>query len=100
MADGIDVKHQEQGTQGVFFVERGGARIAEMTYSVPPGRRFIIIDHTRVDDVLRGQGVGAKLVNAAVAMARRDGIGILPLCPFAKATFDRTPELTDVVWKG
>jgi predicted GNAT family acetyltransferase len=40
--------------------------------------------------------VGGKLVAAAVAYAREHGVGILPLCPFAKSVFDRTPEYADV----
>ena len=37
------------------------------------------------------------LVAAAVAYAREKKVGILPLCPFAKSVFDRTPDYADVL---
>ena len=46
----------------------------------------------------RPLGVGKKLVEASVTWARSEKLSILPLCPFAKATFDKTPEWRDVLW--
>jgi uncharacterized protein len=37
------------------------------------------------------------LVRRAVEDARAEGISILPLCPFAKAQFDRHEEWRDVL---
>jgi len=36
-------------------------------------------------------------VAAAVDYARTNGWKILPLCPFAKSVFDKTPEYADVL---
>jgi predicted GNAT family acetyltransferase len=69
---------------------------AEMTYS-RAGEGLIIIDHTEVPAALRGRKVGERLVREAVEDARRDGIAIIPLCPFAKAQIDRRPEWQDVL---
>ncbi|UOM33522.1 DUF5996 family protein [Acuticoccus sp. I52.16.1] len=69
---------------------------AEMTYS-RAGERLVIIDHTHVPAALRGRKVGERMVRQAVEDARRDGIAIIPLCPFAKAQFDRHPEWQDVL---
>ena len=74
-----------------------GKRLAEMTYSVAGTR--VIIDHTQIDDSLRGQGVGAKLVRAAVDWARAENARLLPLCPYAKSVFDKTPDYADVLAK-
>ena len=68
-----------------------------MTYSVAGTR--VIIDHTQVDDSLRGQGVGAKLVQAAVDWARAENARLLPLCPYARSVFDKTPAYADVLAK-
>ena len=46
---------------------------------------------------LGGKGVGKALVFAAVQDARKENFKIIPLCPFAKATLDKTPEWQDVV---
>lgn len=92
----IQIQHEEEGGKGAFFIELEGKRVGEMTY-VRAGEDRIIIDHTGVGDELRGQGAGKKLVLAAVEMARKTNIKIVPLCPFAKATFDKTPEIRDVL---
>ena len=57
----------------------------------------MIIDHTQVDDALRGTGAGRKLVLAAVERARSEKQTVLPLCPFARSVFDKTPEIRDVL---
>ena len=62
-----------------------------MTYSVA-GDDIVIIDHTEVDLSLRGTGAGQALVAAAVAWARDSSRRILPLCPFARSVFERTPD--------
>lgn len=69
---------------------------AEMAYS-RVGKRQIIIDHTEVPAALRGRKVGERLVQRAIEDARRDGVTIIPLCPFAKAQIERHPEWHDVV---
>ena len=92
----IQIQHEEAGQKGAFFIDLNGKRVGEMTY-VKAGDTRIIIDHTEVGDELRGQGAGKKLVLAAVEMAREKGIKILPLCPFAKAVFEKTPEIGDVL---
>ena len=67
-----------------------------MSYTTA-GERRIIIDHTDVSDELRGTGAGARLVDAAVQWARAEGKKIVPLCPYAKSVFDKTPAYRDVL---
>ncbi|WP_019953300.1 GNAT family N-acetyltransferase [Yoonia vestfoldensis] len=69
---------------------------ARMTYS-RAGDKMIIIDHTEVPDVYRGQNVGLALVARAVADARENGWSIVPLCPFAAAQFRRHRDWADVL---
>lgn len=76
---------------------RDGEKLAELTYSVAGSR--VILDHTDVDDRLRGQGAGRKLVTSAVEWARKENRKLMPLCPFAKSVFDKTPDYADVLAK-
>lgn len=76
-------------------MEQDGKRLAELTYTVAGSR--VIIDHTTVDDTLRGTGAGAKLVEAAVLWARAENAKLLPLCPFARSVFEKTPQYADVL---
>lgn len=83
--------------KGVFIATEDGVQAGEMTYSWAGADKFII-DHTEVDPSFGGKGVGKKLVMAAVEYAREKGIKILPLCPFAKKVFGKTPEIADVLF--
>jgi len=91
------VEHERAGHKGAFVWTQDGKRLARMTYSVA-GKR-VIIDHTEVDDVLRGKNAGAQLVRAAVDWARKENVKLLPLCPFARSVFEKTPEYADVLVK-
>lgn len=93
----MEIKQKENEKRGRFFVEVEGKKLALMTYSkAGPGK--IIIDHTEVDDSLKGQGVGYKLVEAAVEYARDNAIKIMPLCPFAAAVFRKREAYKDVLF--
>lgn len=89
------IEHEETGHRGVFFLQQDGKRLAELTYTVAGTR--VIIDHTDVDAALRGTGAGNKLVAAAVDWARAGNRRLLPLCPFARSVFEKTPEYADVL---
>jgi predicted GNAT family acetyltransferase len=55
------------------------------------GNRLVII-HTGVPAELEGRGLGGRLVTAAVDRAARDGMIIVPLCPFARDWLQRHPD--------
>src|SRR4051812_41611130 len=92
-----DIIHERNGQRGAFVIRRDGRVLAQMTYSV--GGVIAIIDHTDVDGALRGTRAGARLVRAAVEWARAEKMQIMPLCPFAKSVFDKTPDYADVLKK-
>ena len=91
------IQQKEEGHNGSFFVEEAEKQLAEMTYSLS-GEDSMIIDHTEVDEVLKGQNVGNQLLNRAVEYARENNLKIFPLCPFARAVFKkRHEEFKDVL---
>lgn len=92
----MEVKQKENGERGQFFIEKEGDFLAQMTY-VWAGKDRIIIDHTEVDEALKGMGAGKKMVSKAVDFAREKGIKIIPLCPFARSVFDKVKEYSDVL---
>ena len=87
----MEIQHLEANRKGKFFVEKEGSQVAEMTYTYA-GPKKIILDHTEVDESLKGQGVGYKLVEAAVDFMRANELKVIPLCPFAKAVFEKRKE--------
>ena len=98
MSDDLKIEYEDLGNKGRYVVRAADGSEAEMTLS-KIGESRIIIDHTGVPDIFRGQGIGAKLVTKAVEDARAAGKTILPLCPFAAAQFKRHPEWADVLEK-
>lgn len=70
--------------------------LGEMTFSRARDD-LIIIDHTEVDDSLRGKGGGLRLFNGMVDWARDTGTKIMSTCPFANSMFERHPESRDVL---
>jgi uncharacterized protein len=95
-AETIEVEHAEADGRGAFFVGRGGVRVAQMTYSRTT-HDLVIIDHTEVDDSLRGMGVARKLLDAAVAWARETKTRVMATCPYAKAQFEKDESIRDVL---
>lgn len=93
----MDIQHEENSNKGRFFYEVDGIQKAEMTYS-QAGTDKIIIDHTEVDESLKGQGIGYKLVDASVRYAREKQLKILPLCPFVAAVFKKKSDYSDVLF--
>ena len=56
----------------IFCTDAAGKCVAEITFpETTPG--VCCIDHTFVDDSLRGMGIAGELVSRAVAQIRADG---------------------------
>ena len=89
-----EISHSETGHRGVFFLERSGRRVAELTYSLSAGKA--LVDHTFVEPALRGGTIAPSLVEAAVRWARAENRKIVPLCSYVRAVFSRTRAYDDV----
>jgi len=91
-----EVKLEINDRKGYFHIDIEGKTEAKMTF-VFAGTDKIIIDHTEVNEGNNGKGYGKMMVAKAVEFAREKNIKIIPLCPFAKKVFDKTPEYKDVL---
>lgn len=80
---------------GEFVIQESGNRRAEMSYT-NAGDDKIIIAHTFVEEAFRGGSIGKDLVKAGVDFARERNLKIVPLCPFAKAEFEKNSDYADV----
>lgn len=92
----MEIQLKESQTKGAAIALINDQEAGKMTYSIASENK-IIIDHTEVEDEFNGQGVGKSLLIKIVEMAREKQIKILPLCPFAKAMFEKNEELRDVL---
>lgn len=83
------------------FEYSAGDDLAELVYR-RNGKRLVLV-HTEVPAGLEGRGIGGRLVRAAVDRAARDGMTIVPLCPFARGWLERHPDvaaLAPVDWSS
>lgn len=92
----MEIKQNNSESKGEFIAMIDGQQAGKMTYSWAGDQKFII-DHTEVDPTYKGQGVGREMVYKAVEYARGNHLKIVPLCPFAKATFMKNKEIQDVL---
>ncbi|AZA63153.1 N-acetyltransferase [Chryseobacterium indoltheticum] len=92
----MDVKQNNDEKHGSFEALIDGNKAGLMTYTWAGEDRFII-DHTEVEEAYNGKGVGKEMLIKAVEFARENGKKIIPLCPFAKATFQKNEDLRDVL---
>lgn len=91
------VEREDFGSKGRFVLYDEDRQAGEMTYAWAGDTKFII-DHTGIEEAYGGKGYGKILVKAAVDFARQGGFKILPLCPFAKAEFDKNSDYADVAF--
>lgn len=93
----MDIHIEKTGSKGRYFTRvNGSSRESELTFSIASDH-MIIADHTDVPAELKGQGVGKALFMRLVEDARKDGVTIVPLCPFVKSQFGKFPETRDVL---
>lgn len=72
----------------IYMKNDAGETVAEITFpETVPG--VFTIDHTFVDESLRGQGIASKLVRAAVEEIRARGGRPEVTCSYAVAWFEK-----------
>lgn len=75
----------------VRLVGEGDKVLAEVTF--PEAESGIAqIDHTFVDESLRGQGIAGQLLVRATAVISMSGLRARPTCSYAVSWFERHPD--------
>jgi predicted GNAT family acetyltransferase len=72
------------------FEFQADGQVAELVYR-RNGNRLVLL-HTEVPAALEGRGIGGRLVVAAASRAAREGMTLVPLCPFARGWLERHPD--------
>jgi predicted GNAT family acetyltransferase/glutaredoxin len=73
----------------------GGRLVGLAAYRRRDGR--IAFTHTEIDESCEGRGLGSRLAAAALNDACRNGLEVLPLCPFIAHYIERHPEYGQLV---
>jgi uncharacterized protein len=72
-----------------------GDLIGVAVYRRRPDR--IVFIHTEVAEAYEGHGYASVLATTALDDARRQGVAVVPLCPYIAAYIARHPEYQDLV---
>jgi uncharacterized protein len=78
-----------------FELEVDGAVVGFLDYRRRPGALAFL--HAEIDPGHEGAGLGGILVSAVLAEARRQGLAVLPFCPFVRSYIERHHEDLDLV---
>ena len=82
-----------EGHSKFYVNDANGNQVAEIVF-VPTGEHLSIIEHTDVDESLKGQGVGKQLVAKVVEKMRGENRKIIPLCPFRNMSLIKRGNMT------
>ena len=91
----VKLKLNEKG-QGAFFVMDGAEQMGEMVVGMS-GKNMTVY-HTEVARKAEGKGLAKKILTAMVEYARKNGLNVIPICPFVSAHFMRNREEYADVW--
>ncbi len=78
----------------IYAADKSGKVIAEITFPVKDG--VATIDHTFVDEHLRGQGIAGMLMEAAVSKILADKLQIAATCSYAVGWLKEHTEVPHV----
>lgn len=92
----MKLKHVELGKKGAIRTIDDDVQYGEMLYT-KAGDAEIIIEHTEVEPIAKGKGVGKKMLEKLVSVARDRNWKVVPVCPFAKAGIEKNPDYHDVL---
>jgi uncharacterized protein len=76
------------------FEVRIDGQLSKLDY-IQNAENFVIA-HVGVYPEHRGQGVAAKIVEAALQYARANGLRVIPMCSYAAAYIRRNPQYIEL----
>ncbi len=75
----------------IYLKDENNKLIAEITFPYVKDAT-VDINHTFVDESLRGQGVASKLLEAVIGQLKERNLKAIPTCSYAISWFEKHPE--------
>lgn len=97
--DAVEIIRLDQGRAGEYHARIPGSdEVARLTWIERGGSEpaVRVVEHTLVPSAFAGQGIAARLVDALITDARKQGFRIEPQCSYVAAQFRRHPEWSDL----
>lgn len=88
-----DIEIREDRAAGRLEAVAGGEVVGRIEYFVldAPERALVPV-HTVVEPAHEGQGIAGSLVRELYAVARGEGVAVVPLCPYVVKWAERHPD--------
>jgi predicted GNAT family acetyltransferase len=90
-----DVQIVNNAEKSRYEVLMDGALAGFSTYRLQPGDRVVVL-HTEIDDAFEHHGLGSKLAEGLLDDIRRQGLKVVPRCPFIAKYVREHPEYEDL----
>ena len=81
-----------------YVITRDGEELGFAAYQRTD--ELVVFTHTEIDPATEGQGLGGTLVRAALDDVRRQGLRVLPICPFVQSWIRRHPDYQDLDYRS
>lgn len=91
-----DIKQKETEGKGMFYIEKEGDIVAELTYTLRDNN-VMTLDHSETEPGHTGEGLASSLVKHSVDYARENNLMIDPLCDYAARQFKKHEEYHEVL---
>ena len=94
--ESLTITRHDRGANGEYHAHvPGSVAVGRLTWYLEDGVK--VADHTLVPPEIGNRGVAAKLVEALIADADRDGFKVRPDCSYVAVAFKRHPEWAGVL---
>jgi uncharacterized protein len=91
----VQLKLDDKGN-GAFYIMDGKEQMGEMVIRISGAN--LTAFHTEVSPKAEGKGLAKKLLAAMADHARKNGLKVIPLCPFVHAQFKRHEQEYEDIW--
>ncbi|WP_020674859.1 GNAT family N-acetyltransferase [Geopsychrobacter electrodiphilus] len=90
----MDIKIENNKSAKRFEAIAAGYRVF-IDYEL--NNQTMTLIHTKVPSELEGQGLGGKIVKAALEYAKNHGLQVIPQCPFVLSYIERHQEYKTLI---
>jgi predicted GNAT family acetyltransferase len=84
----MEFRHINSETNGYIKAIENETQLGIITYYWEDDKT-IVVDHTEVNPLFEGNGIGSLLVNEILRYVDLNNLTIIPLCPFVKVVMHR-----------
>ena len=82
----------------IYLVNDEGNILAFVTFP-PVEENVVMLNHTYVDNSLRGQGIASVLLEKAYEKIKQSNFKVIPSCSYAVKWFEKHEDKQDIVRK-